>query len=235
MYQPPAMRWRGISVLTNTPPRVSHSAPGGMQGVALMEPVLAKAARKLGIDQVAIRRINAPEGKAEFGPPGANGNVRTPPARSLKKPSIAAPTIQMARADRGSQESRHEGAWFGVAMSCFRRRHDRLRRAFRDQTRWRVCFQSGIGNLGTESVHDMHRVAAEILGVPWEKCEIFWGSTAKNLPWTCASGGSQTTHAMTRAAYAVAMDAKKKLQEIAAKRPRRQARRLRSSQRARLP
>ena len=33
-----------------------------------MEPVLAKAARKLGIDQVAIRRINAPEGKAQFGP-----------------------------------------------------------------------------------------------------------------------------------------------------------------------
>ena len=31
------------------------------------------------------------------------------------------------------------------------------------------------------------------------------------------SGGSQTTHAMTRAAHAVAMDAKKKLQEIAAK------------------
>ena len=40
---------------------------------------------------------------------------------------------------------------------------------------------------------------------------------AKNLPWTCVSGGSQTTHAMTRAAHAVAMDAKQKLQEIAAK------------------
>ena len=40
---------------------------------------------------------------------------------------------------------------------------------------------------------------------------------AKNLPLTCVSGGSQTTHAMTRAAHAVAMDAKKKLQEIAAK------------------
>ena len=29
--------------------------------------------------------------------------------------------------------------------------------------------QSGIGNLGTESVSDCHRVSAEILGVPWEK------------------------------------------------------------------
>ncbi|MGA2204822.1 MAG: molybdopterin cofactor-binding domain-containing protein [Terriglobales bacterium] len=80
-----------------------------------------------------------------------------------------------------------------------------------------MTFQSGIGNLGTESVIDVHRAGAEVLGVPWEKCDVVWGNTAKNLPFTCVSGGSQTTHAMTRAAYATAMDAKKKLQEIAAK------------------
>jgi len=65
-------------------------------------------------------------------------------------------------------------------------------------------------------VIDCHRVVAEMMGVPWEKCEVTWGNTAKNLPWSCPSGGSQTVHAMTRAAHAVAMDAKKKLQEIAA-------------------
>src|SRR6185436_2139540 len=58
---------------------------------------------------------------------------------------------------------------------------------------------------------------AEVLGMSWERCEVIWGDTAKNLPWTCVSAGSQTTHAMTRANYAGAMDAKKKLQEIAAK------------------
>ena len=73
----------------------------------------------------------------------------------------------------------------------------------------RVRFQSGIGNLGTESVIDVHRAGAEILGVPWEKCDVVWGDTIENFPFTCASGGSQTTHAMTRAAYAVAMDAKR--------------------------
>ncbi len=81
----------------------------------------------------------------------------------------------------------------------------------------RLYIQSGIGNLGTDSVSDTHRVTAEILGMPWEKCEITWGSTAKNLPWSCPSGGSQTTHAMTRAAYVTAMDAQDKLQQIAAK------------------
>ena len=81
----------------------------------------------------------------------------------------------------------------------------------------RIAIQSGIGNLGTESVIDCHRVVAEVLGVPWEKCDLTWGNTTQSLPWTCVSGGSQTTHAMTRAAHAAAMDAKQKLQEIAAK------------------
>src|SRR5262245_54621812 len=68
-YQPQAMRFRGISVLTNTPPRGPQSQPGGTQSHMLMEPLISKAARKLGIDQVEIRRINAPAGKALFGPP----------------------------------------------------------------------------------------------------------------------------------------------------------------------
>jgi CO/xanthine dehydrogenase Mo-binding subunit len=52
--------------------------------------------------------------------------------------------------------------------------------------------------------------------MPWEKVEVVWGNTGKHLPWTCLSVGSQTTHAMTRANHAGALDAKKKLQEIAA-------------------
>ena len=53
--------------------------------------------------------------------------------------------------------------------------------------------------------------------MPWEKVDITWGDTSRNLPWSCVSGGSQTTHAMTRAAHAAASDAIKKLQQIAAK------------------
>ena len=106
----------------------------------------------------------------------------------------------------------------GVAISCFRRRIERVRRADRDHSRKAGCaFQSGIGNLGTEAVIDVHRAAAEMLGVPWERCDIVWGDTAKNMPYTCDSGGSQTTHAMTRAAYAVALECKQRLQEVAAK------------------
>src|SRR5258706_1768881 len=74
LFQPEAMRWRGVTAITNTPPRRAQSQPGGMQGIVLMEPVIAKAARQLGIDQIEIRKINAPEGKAKFGPANAQGN-----------------------------------------------------------------------------------------------------------------------------------------------------------------
>jgi xanthine dehydrogenase molybdenum-binding subunit len=69
LYQPQAMRWRGVTALTNTPPRSAQSSPGGLQGITITEPIIAKAARKLGVDQVAIRYINCPEGKAPYGPP----------------------------------------------------------------------------------------------------------------------------------------------------------------------
>src|SRR4029077_6805477 len=70
---------------------------------------------------------------------------------------------------------------------------------------------------GTLSVHDTARVAAETLDMPWEKCEVIWGDTSKHLPWSSRQGGSQTIHGTSRANYAAAMDAKQKLQEIAAK------------------
>src|SRR5262249_6486698 len=81
----------------------------------------------------------------------------------------------------------------------------------------RVMIPSGIGNLGTHGTFDNHRVAAEVLDLPWEKVDMVWGDTRKNLPWSCVSGGSSTLHAHTRGAWVAGMDAKKKLQPIAAK------------------
>jgi xanthine dehydrogenase molybdenum-binding subunit len=218
LYQPQAMRWRGVTVLTNTPPRSAQSAPGGMQGITIIEHIVSKAARQLKLDQVAIRRINCPEGKAEFGPV-MNGK-RAHATSAFIKDALDRGAEKFHWQERVARTPKRIGSkvrGVGVSVSCYvggTIGFDGLLLILPDG---RVRFQSGIGNLGTESVMDVHRVAAEILGVPWEKCEVVWGNTAKNFPYTCASGGSQTTHAMTRAAYAVAMDAKSKLQQIAAK------------------
>ena len=82
IYQPPAMRWRAVNVVTNTPPRSQQRSPGPMQANGIMEPVITKAAKQLGIDQVQIRRMNSPEGKADFGPATPNGRRTTSRVRS---------------------------------------------------------------------------------------------------------------------------------------------------------
>ena len=55
------MRWRGIPVLTNTPSKGPQRGPGENQMVTAIEPIIDKAAKQLGLDRVAIRRINAPD------------------------------------------------------------------------------------------------------------------------------------------------------------------------------
>jgi xanthine dehydrogenase molybdenum-binding subunit len=217
LYQPLAMRWRAVTVLTNTPPRSAQSSPGGMQGIALMEPLLAKAARKLGVDQVAIRHINAPEGKAKFGPLVAGKQQYATSAFLKEALERGSETFKWDERKALPKRSGTKARGVGVSSSCYVGGSIGFDGLFLIKPDGRLYIQSGIGNLGTESVHDVHRVVAELVGVPWEKCEITWGNSAKNLPWACPSGGSQTTHAMTRAAHAVAMDAIRKLQLIAAK------------------
>jgi xanthine dehydrogenase molybdenum-binding subunit len=218
LYQPQAMRWRGATILTNTPPRSARSSPGGLQGITIIEPIIAKAARRLGLDQVAIRRINCPEGKALFG--GAVHGTRLHATSAFIKQALDRGAEQFKWKERVARTPKRIGSKLrgvGVSLSCFVSGTIGFDGLLIIRPDGRVSFQSGIGNLGTESVIDVHRAGAEVLGVPWEKCDVVWGNSANNLPFTCVSGGSQTTHAMTRAAYATAMDARKKLQEIAAR------------------
>jgi CO/xanthine dehydrogenase Mo-binding subunit len=218
LYQPLAMRWRGATILTNTPPRSAQSSPGGLQGITIIEPIIAKAARTLGLDQVVIRRINCPEGKAPFGPP-VNG-TRLHATSAFIKAALDRGAELFRWKERAARNPKRIGSkvrGVGVALSCFVGGTIGFDGLLLIRPDGRVSFQSGIGNLGTASVMDVHRAGAEVLGVPWEKCDVVWGNSANNLPFTCVSGGSQTTHAMTRAAYATAMDAKQKLKEIAAK------------------
>ena len=218
-YQPMTMRYRGMTVLTNTPPRTSQRGPGGMQAIGIVEPVLSKAARKLGIDQVAIRRINAPAGKAPYGAPVARGRQNYTTSAFVKEALDQGAKLfnWESRKAQGGQRNGSKVRGYGVAVSAFSGGSIGFDGLLIIKPDGRVQFQSGIGNLGTHSVIDVHRVGADILGVPWDKCDVVWGNTDKHLPWTCSSAGSQTAHAMTRAAHAAATDAVKKLQAIAAK------------------
>jgi xanthine dehydrogenase molybdenum-binding subunit len=218
LYQPPAMRWRGVAVLTNTPPRRAQSQPGGMQGITIVEPILAKAARQLGIDQVAIRRINAPEGKAKFGPPNPKG-TRAYATSAFMKEALDKGAEMFNWSEKSARSGKRVGTKVrgaGVAVSTFVAGSVGFDCMFVIQPDGNLRVHTGIGNLGTEAFSDVHRVVAEMVGIPWEKVEIVHGNSSKHLPWSCVSGGSQTAHAHTRAAHAAATDAIAKIKEIAA-------------------
>ena len=219
LYQPEAMRSRAITVLTNTPPRRAQSQPGGLQAIMIFEPVLAKAARKLNIDQVVIRRLNAPEGKAKLGPANREGQ-RGYATSSFIKQALDRGKEVFGWDERKARSGQRVGSkvrGVGVAVSSFVAGSVGFDGLFVIKPDGKMYIQSGVGNLGTESVFDVHRVAAEMMSVPWENVVLAWGDTSQNLPWTCVSGGSQTTHAMSRAAHAAASDAIAKAKEVAAK------------------
>src|SRR5262245_48277990 len=218
IWQPLAMRWRALAVLTNTPPRSQQRSPGPMQANAIMEPIVTKAAKQLGLDQLAIRRINSPEGKAPYGPPLPNGSRRHVTAAFVKNAMDRGADLFKwdERKARAGQRRGSKVRGVGIAVGPHGSGsigYDGLMTLRPDG---KLYVQSGVGNLGTHSCIDLARVAADVLAMPWDDVVVNWGSTAKNVPWTCLSVGSQTTHAMTRANLAAAVDARQKLQELAA-------------------
>jgi CO/xanthine dehydrogenase Mo-binding subunit len=231
LYNPETMRMRALSVLTNTPPRVAQRAPGGEQASAMLEPLISKAARQLGVDQVEIRKINAPVTGSEFGPPppaqavaAATAAGRPAPARTFFTSCHLKEALDLgakafnwdARKLRNGQRNGSKVTGVSVGLGTYTAGSIAMDGLLLVRPDGKVYVQAGIGNLGTGSVHDTARVVAEELDTPWEQFEIVWGNTGKHLAWSSPQAGSQTIHAHTRANLAAAQDLKRKLQEIAA-------------------
>ena len=217
-YQPESIRVRGIPVYTNTPPRAAQRAPGGEQAVSMLAPLMDKAARQLGIDPTQIIRVNAPAGQAKFGQPrrnGQQGNVSSAFVSEALDMGMEAFNWS-ERIQRSGQRNGSKATGVGVALSTFSSGSSGMDGLMVLRPDGRLQIQTGVGNLGTESFSDTARAAAEAIDLPWDKVDLVWGATNRNLPWSAMSVGSQTTHAHTRAHWAAGLDAKRKLQEIAA-------------------
>jgi CO/xanthine dehydrogenase Mo-binding subunit len=190
-----------------------------MQANAIMEPVVFKAAKQLGLDQLAIRRINSPEGKALYGAPRPSGERAHITSAFVKQAMDRGADLFRWDERKATSGKRHGSKVRGIGVAVGPHGagsigYDGLMTIRPDG---KLYVQSGVGNLGTHSCIDLARVAADVLAMPWDDVVVNWGSTAKNLPWSCLSVGSQTTHAMTRANLAGAVDARQKLQALAAK------------------
>ncbi|MEE8544157.1 MAG: xanthine dehydrogenase family protein molybdopterin-binding subunit [Gammaproteobacteria bacterium] len=213
LYQPLAMRYRGITVQTNTPPRGPQRGPGQNQIAAAIEPLLDKAARELGLDQLAIRRINAADNHGKYN--GDQGPVTSAYQREALDQGAEAFNWEEKHARSGQRRgSKVIGVGVGQAFhSAGRSGYDGLVRLTPDG---KLHIHNGAGNLGTYSYGATSRVAAEVLKCDWEHCVIHRGDSRKHLPWSPTQTGSNTSFTMTRTNYVAALDALRKLKEIAA-------------------
>jgi xanthine dehydrogenase molybdenum-binding subunit len=213
-YTPPNMRFRGVGVFTNTPPKAAQRGPGGAQIIGMLEPLMDKAARELGVDRLALRRLNAPEADVQYGPRGSTLTSVFVKEAIDKGRELFEWEDRIARSGQLNGTKR-TGVGVGVSpYTAGSRGFDGLLVIRPDG---KVQIQQGLGNLGTHSIADTARAAADVLGVEWDDVEVVFGDTSRHLPWSAVQAGSQSTHAHTRANHAAGLDAKQKLQEIAAR------------------
>lgn len=215
VLQPEAMRFRGVPVLTNTPPKGPQRGPGENQTANILEPMLDKGARMLGIDRLALRLANAPGG----GQGGRIGGKQTPLTSAYLREGLE----QAARAFDYEGRKRRMGrqpdgtvravgigqAYHSAGANGF----DGMVRITPDGV---LHIHTGVGNLGTFSYAATSRVAAEVLGYDWANTVIERGGTLKAMPFNLGQFGSNTSFTMTRTNYVAAVDARDKLLEIGA-------------------
>jgi CO/xanthine dehydrogenase Mo-binding subunit len=213
IYQPVAMRFRGVPVMTNTPPRGPQRGPGQNQIAMAIEPIVDKAARQLGLDRLEIRRVNAPDNAGKIGP--MQGGVTSAYLREALEQGAQQFGWSERRARSGERKgTKVTGVGVGTAYhSAGGNGFDGLVRLAADG---KLYIHTGVGNLGTYSHTATSRVAAEVLRMSWENCEVVRGDSSKHLPWNNGQFGSNTSFTMTRTNFAAATDAVAKLKEIAA-------------------
>src|SRR6187551_701756 len=215
LYQPEAMRWRGVPVYANTPIRSAQRGPGYNQMSHIMEPLLDKAARELKIDRVAIRLLNVGGINAPFGP------KRDTVSSCYLKEALEKGAAQFGWTERMARNGRREGSKV-TAIAVGQAFHPAGFSGFDGLLRilptGKVHIHTGVGNLGTFSHSSTSRIAAEVLKLNWDDVVIERGDSRRNLPWNIGQFGSNTNFTMARTNYVAAMDALTKLKEIAARR-----------------
>lgn len=214
VYQPLAMRWRGIPVYTNTPTRTAQRGPGFNQIVCATEPLIDRAARELGVDRVAIRLLNSAENGSKL------GAQRTPVTSCYLKDALSRGAARFRWNERKAASGKRNGskirsvavgqAYHPAGFFGF----DGLVRITPDG---KLHIHNGVGNLGTFSHSSTARIAAEVLKYDWENTILERGDSRRHLPWNIGQFGSNTSFTMSRTNYVAAMDAVTKLREIAAR------------------
>lgn len=172
-----------------------------------------KAARELGIDQFAVRRVNAPGHDAPYG--GEQGPITS----SYLGEALDQGAERFHWSERLARSGTRRGSkviGVGIGQAYHSAGGNGFDGLVRLSPEGKLYIHTGVGNLGTYSYAGTSRVAAEVLKCDWENCVIEHGDSRRGLPWNLGQFGSNTSFTMTRTNFAAATDAVAKLKEIAA-------------------
>ena len=215
IFQPEAMRFRGIPVLTNTPPKGPQRGPGENQTANVLEPIMDKAARQLGIDRLALRLVNTPGG----GQGGKIGPKRAPLTSAYLREGLEQAAAKFGYAERIKKTGKQANGKIrsiGIGQAYHAAGYNGWDGMVRITPDGKLHVHTGVGNLGTYSYAATARVAAEVLGYDWNNTIIERGGSLKAMPFNIGQFGSNTSFTMTRTNYAAGMAAKGLLLEIGA-------------------
>jgi CO/xanthine dehydrogenase Mo-binding subunit len=214
LYDPEAMRFRGLPVLTNTTPRGAQRGPGQNQIAAIMAPLMDKAAKALDLDRLEIRKINAVNNETTV-------YAEQRPVTSAYMKEALQKGADLFDWDTKQQFPQKINAPKVRGLGIGQGYHSAGAKGFDGLIRiapdGKIHLYSGVGNLGTYSYASTTRAAAEVLKCEWDDCIIHNGRSDKNLPWSSYQAGSVSTYAQTRTNYVAAVDAVDKMKNIAAK------------------
>ena len=213
LYQTEAMRFRNTSIGTNTGHRGAQRGPGENQIMAVMSPIMDRAAEALGLDRLEIRKLNAAQNGDVSGP-------RSQPLTSAYMPeALEQGAAQFGWEERKSRARQVNGSkvrGLGIGQGYHNAGRSGQDGILRLMTDGRLQIHNGVGNLGTYSFASTSRAAAEVLKMPWDRCDVIGGRTDNHLPMTSPQDGSNSIFTNTRTNYGAAQDLLAKMKEIAA-------------------
>ena len=180
-YDLPNLRVEGEDVLVNKPKVCAYRAPGAPQAMHAMECAVDELARKLAMDPIDLRLKNAAdEGtQAPYGPTFPPIGLKKCLQAAKEHPNYLKPT------PTGAGRGLAVGFWFNMGMQS-----SAEARVSEDGM---VTVVEGSPDIGGSRA-GMALMAAETLGVPYERVKVHVGDT-ESTGFCSVTGGSRTTFA----------------------------------------
>ena len=192
VYQPDAMRWRGVPVYGNTPTRTAQRGPGYNQIMCAVEPLIDRAAREL--KSIACRCASSTPRRA-----GSKFAVKQAVSSCYLKDALTKGAARFKWAEKKKRSGQRNGSkvtGVGVGQAYHPAGFFGFDGLVRITPDGKLHIHNGVGNLGTFSHSATARIAAEVLKYDWENCIVERGDSRKHLPWNIGQFGSNTSFTM---------------------------------------